>query len=81
VIVPRKNVKAYFYGHRHEYKHRQVDGLHIVALPSTAWIFIKGEPLAWTDLQVEENGAKLRLYCLDPQHPKHKNQLDLKWRA
>jgi hypothetical protein len=81
ILLPRKHVKAYFFGHTHQYTHKQIDGLHLVNLPSTAWIFMKGQPLGWTDMHLEKNGAKLQLHCLDPKHPLHKDKLDLEWRA
>jgi 3',5'-cyclic AMP phosphodiesterase CpdA len=81
VLLPRKHVKANFFGHPHEYTHKVIDGLHLVNLPSTAWIFIKGQPLGWMDMSLHSKGAKLRLYCLDPNHPLQHDQLELQWRA
>lgn len=81
VLLPRKHVKAYLFGHTHEYSHKVIEGMHLVNLPSTAWIFIKGQPLGWMDLRIEEAGAKLQLYCLDANHPLQHDRLDLRWRA
>jgi Icc protein len=74
-------VKIYFFGHSHQYSHKVLDGLHLVNLPATAYMFTKGEPTGWMDLHLEERGAKTRLHCLDPKHPLHNDQLDLRWRA
>jgi Icc protein len=81
VLLPRKQVKAYIFGHTHEYSHKIIEGMHLLNLPSTAWIFIKGQPLGWMDMQIEPMAAKFQLYCLDHNHPLQHDRLDLRWRA
>jgi hypothetical protein len=44
-------------------------------------MFTKGEPIGWMDLHLEKRGARTHLHCLDPKHPLHDDQLDLRWRA
>jgi 3',5'-cyclic AMP phosphodiesterase CpdA len=81
VLLPRRQVKAYIFGHTHEYSHKIIQGMHLLNLPSTAWIFIKGQPLGWMDMQIEPTSAKFQLYCLDQNHPLQHDRLDLQWRA
>jgi Icc protein len=81
VLLPRKHVKVWLFGHTHRYSHRVVEGMHLVNLPATAYPFVKGQPLGWMDMRVEASGAKLQLHCLDPKHPKHNDRLNLEWRA
>src|SRR5205823_6092871 len=41
ILRPRKQVKAYFFGHTHNWNVRQDDsGIHLINLPPTAYIFI-----------------------------------------
>jgi len=81
VLLPRKDVKACIYGHTHRYNHRDIEGLHLVNLPATGYLFAKGPPLGWMDMLVGIAGARLQLHCLDPKHPLQNDVLDLKWRA
>jgi 3',5'-cyclic AMP phosphodiesterase CpdA len=82
VISPRRQVKALFYGHTHVWSHKQLpDGLHLVNLPSTSYVFNFGEPNGWVDARLESMGAHLELRTVNPRHPLHGQQLSLAWRA
>src|SRR5205807_8770353 len=51
VIRPRKQVKAYIYGHTHTWRVEQDDtGLHLINLPPVAYVFQDGEPSGWVKL-------------------------------
>jgi len=80
VIVPRKQVKAYVYGHTHVWRHTQRDGIHLINLPATAWIFDAKQPNGWTDLILRPDGATFTLHALDPKHSKHGQKFDVVWR-
>jgi Icc protein len=81
VLLPRKHVKAYLYGHTHAWKVAEREGLHLVNLPPVAYVFVKERPNGWVDLALGENGAKVVLNCLDAAHPQHGETFELKWRA
>jgi Icc protein len=81
VLLPRKQVKVWFFGHTHAYSHKQVEGLHLVNLPATGYLFAKNQPLGWMDMRVQPTGAKLQLNCLVANHPRQHDQLDLEWRT
>jgi 3',5'-cyclic AMP phosphodiesterase CpdA len=82
VLSPRRQVKALVYGHTHVWSHRQQpDGLHLVNLPSTAYVFSGRQPNGWVDAQLQATGARLQLHTLDPRHPLQGQQLSLAWRA
>jgi Icc protein len=80
VLLPRKQVKACVFGHTHDWHHLQRDGLQLVNLPPTAWLFKQGKPRGWVDLNLTETGATFELRSLDPKHAQHGEKLDLKWR-
>jgi 3',5'-cyclic AMP phosphodiesterase CpdA len=44
IIAPRKQVKTYFFGHKHEWHLDQESGVHLVNLPTTAWLFDQTQP-------------------------------------
>jgi 3',5'-cyclic AMP phosphodiesterase CpdA len=81
VVGPRRQVKAMFFGHTHVFDMRQEEGVTLVNLPPVAYTFTPVMPNGWVDLQVRENGATLRVNCLDPKHLLHGREIDLPWRA
>jgi 3',5'-cyclic AMP phosphodiesterase CpdA len=82
VIRPRKQVKAYFFGHTHVWKVDQdSSGIHLINLPPVAYIFREGDPAGWVNARVNRNGMRLELKCLDTNHKAHGQVVDLKWRA
>ena len=79
-LLPRKHVKAFIFGHTHEWRHWELDGIHFINLPTTAYIFDPEEPRGWVDVRLEKRGMRLRLESLDKTHPKHGEKLVLRWR-
>jgi 3',5'-cyclic AMP phosphodiesterase CpdA len=80
VLTPRKQVKAYFHGHTHEWAYRNLDGLHVACVPTLVWVFDKTQPRGWVDAHTRSDGMTLKLAALDPTHPAHGQTRDLKWR-
>jgi Icc protein len=81
VLRPRKQAKAWVYGHTHNWKVSQDEsGIHLVNLPPVAYIFRQGDPSGWVHATTRPDGMKLELRCLDPQHPAQGQVVDLKWR-
>ena len=80
VLLPRKQVKAYIFGHSHRWATSAVEGLHLVNLPAASYVFGKTQPSGWVDAQLRPDGVTLRLNALDHQHPAHGKSLDLVWR-
>ena len=81
VLAPRKQVKAYVFGHTHRWQLSRHDGIHLINLPATAWVFAAGEPRGWVDATLAADGINLELRCLDAKHPKHGDKAALKWRT
>ena len=81
VVAPRRNVKALVFGHTHVWSHRVRDGLHLVNLPTTAYVFDSKQPAGWVDCLTRDDGAALTLRALDGRHPKNGQVLNLRWRA
>ena len=81
VLRPRKQVKAWIYGHTHNWKIAQDDsGVHLVNLPPTSYIFREGDPAGWVLATTRVGGMKLELHSLDRQNKAHGQVVDLKWR-
>ena len=80
VILPRKHVKAHFFGHTHDWHVTVNEGLHLVNLPPTAYVFAKGRPNGWVDMKLENDSARLELHTIDPTHADNHQQKQLAWR-
>jgi 3',5'-cyclic-AMP phosphodiesterase len=81
VIRPRKQVKAYIFGHTHHWSvERDSSGIHFVNLPPVAYVFREGEPSGWVLATLKENSLRLELRGLDPTHKAHGQVFDLVWR-
>jgi Icc protein len=80
VILPRKNVKMCIYGHTHVWQHADRDGLHLLNLPPTAWVFSAERPNGYVAATLRADGASFQLHCLKANHPQNGKTLDLKWR-
>ena len=82
IIRPRKQVKAYIFGHTHVWHVEQdVSGIHLVNLPPVAYVFQPGEPAGWVHALLERKGMRLELRCVDPAHKAHGQIVKLQWRA
>jgi 3',5'-cyclic-AMP phosphodiesterase len=82
VLEPRRQVKAYVYGHTHVWAVKEhPSGIHLVNLPPTAYVFTPGLPSGWVHATLRAGGARLELRALDTRHPAHGQVVDLKWRA
>jgi 3',5'-cyclic AMP phosphodiesterase CpdA len=81
VLLPRRQVKALFYGHTHVWEIANRSGMHCINLPAVAYVFKEGEPSGWVDAHLRENGMSLELRCVDASHPKHGQKIELTWRA
>ena len=82
VIRPRKQVKAYIFGHTHVWHvDRDVSGIHLVNLPPVAYVFSPSQPAGWVHATTERKGMRLELRCIDTQHKSHRQVVKLPWRA
>ena len=81
VLVPRRQVKAYIFGHSHAWRHSTWEDIHLLNLPAVAWVFEKTQPHGWVDLTLSAAGAAVVLHAFDKKHPKNGERLELKWRG
>ena len=81
ILLPRRHVKALFFGHTHTWRFAQQDGLHLVNLPAVAYPFSPTEVTGWVDARLSEKGAALTLHADDTQHAAHGKITEIAWRA
>jgi 3',5'-cyclic AMP phosphodiesterase CpdA len=81
VLVPRKQVKAVFFGHTHRWHRDRHEGIHLVNLPPVGYVFAKEMPNGWVDVRLRAGAAVLKLHALDPKHPQDGETVELAWRS
>ena len=81
ILLPRRHVKALFFGHTHTWRFAEQDGLHLVNLPAVAYPFTPAEVTGWVDAKLTERGAALTLHAHDTQHAAHGKTTGIAWRA
>lgn len=79
-LEPRKQVKAVFFGHTHQWHRDKHEGIHLVNLPPVAYLFNKEAPNGWVDARLREGGATLTLHALDAKHRQDGETVELAWR-
>jgi Icc protein len=80
VIVPRKHVKALFFGHTHNWSQKVHEGIHLVNLPPVAYVFAAEKPSGWVEAAVGKSGIELTFHGVGPKHDAHGKKLELAWR-
>ncbi len=82
ILRPRKQVKAYMYGHTHHWSvTKDPSGIHLINLPAVAYVFQEGQPSGWVQATVQPKGMTLNVSCLDKTHSAHGQVVKLDWRA
>lgn len=79
-ILPRKIVKAMFFGHTHRYYEEEREGVHLIGLPAVAYVFREGEPSGWSIADVKPSAMQIQLNCLDTTHELHHDEREFKFR-
>jgi len=81
LLAARKHVKAYLFGHTHDWAVRQREGVYEINLPPVAYVFARGKANGWVDVRLTDTGATLELRTIDPKHAQHGEKHELKWRG
>ena len=58
VLLPRKQVKAYFFGHTHCWSLGRQKDLHLVNVPAVAWLFDKTQPRGFITVQLRSGAQR-----------------------
>ena len=57
IIKPIRKVKAILYGHSHEYRYSEFEGIHLINLPATGYNFSDAEPVGWVEARLTAKGG------------------------
>lgn len=81
VLLPRKQVKALFFGHTHNWEIKEQEGVHLVNLPPVAYTFAKEKPSGFVEFELRKDSAQMVLHTLANDHPQQGETVTLKWRS
>jgi metallophosphoesterase superfamily enzyme len=77
VILPRKQVKAYIFGHTHCWNLNRHEGIHLVNIPTIAAWKDDDQPRGFLTADLHDNGMKLTLHTLGHREGK---EFGVTWR-
>lgn len=81
VLAKHKKVKAFVFGHTHNWSHRQDEntGLHLINLPPVAYVFGTDRPNGWVVARATAEKLEFELRALNPAHAQHGEKIELRW--
>lgn len=80
ILLPRRHVKALFFGHTHTWRNTEKDGLHLINLPAVAYPFAPTEVTGWIEASLLEKGIALTVHAHAKDHAVHGKTTELAWR-
>lgn len=81
LIKPIKKVKAVVYGHSHEYRTSELDGIHLINIPSTAYNFQDNQPLGWIEAKLTADAGEFILHAIAGNTQQDGRIEGLRWRS
>jgi len=81
IVLPRKQVKAVFYGHTHNYAYDRMDGLHLVNLPAVGYNFSDKQPVGWVEAKLSAVGGDFTLHAFASNVQDNGKTKSLAWRG
>jgi len=80
-IKPIRKVKAIVYGHSHEYKFSEFEGIHLINLPAVGYNFSDAEPVGWVEANLTAKGGDFMLHAMAGNKNKDRSVKKLTWRT
>ncbi len=79
LLTSFKQVKAFLFGHSHNWSVTKRDKLQLINLPPVAYVFAAGKPNGWVLAETRADGLSLELRTIDPAHKQSGEKFDLVW--
>jgi 3',5'-cyclic-AMP phosphodiesterase len=79
LISSRKQVKAFVFGHTHDWSTTRKDALHLINLPPVAYVFGEDKPNGWVLATLAADGIELELRTHDTTDRRHGQKVSLAW--
>ena len=80
-IKPIRKVKAIVYGHSHEYKFSELEGIHLINLPAVGYNFNDVEPVGWVEARLTAKGGQFKLHAIAGNTDNDQAVTKLTWRS
>jgi 3',5'-cyclic AMP phosphodiesterase CpdA len=80
-IKPIRKVKAIIYGHSHEYKFSEFEGIHLINLPAVGYNFNDAEPVGWIEASLTAKGGQFKLHAIAGNTSNDQTVTKLNWRT
>lgn len=74
IILQNTHVKAYIFGHSHQWEVSSEKSFYTINIPSPAYTNREGQPLGFVHARFNSDGLSLKLDCLDTNHSWHYDQ-------
>ncbi len=79
VLGPHRHVKAILYGHSHEYKVTERDGIQLINLPAVGYNFADKEPIGWVESAWTTEGVDLTLRSIGGNQSANGQTTQVRW--
>lgn len=79
LLAGHRHVKAFIFGHSHNWSVTKRDALQLINLPPVAYVFGEGKPNGWVLAETSREGMTLELRTIDPAHKQHRERVALQW--
>ncbi len=80
LVKPANKVKAIIYGHSHEYRFSELDGIHLVNLPATGYTFDDVQPAGWVQARLTAQDGEFVLHTIAGNSQMDGRTTKLRWR-
>lgn len=80
MILPYKQVKAIIHGHWHDLRNYEIEGLHVVQLPSAGIPLVADVPIGWLNATFTGSGAEFQMHSIEPHRERILSNFYLEWR-
>ena len=81
IIRPMTKVKAIIYGHSHEFRFSEYNGIHMINLPATGFNMSGSQPVGWVEARLMEKTGEFTLHALIGNRKMDGCSERLRWRA
>jgi 3',5'-cyclic AMP phosphodiesterase CpdA len=81
IIRPLAKIKAVVYGHSHQYRYREVAGIHLINLPATGFNFSSTQPVGWVEARLTRTAGEFTLHAIGGDREMDGHTHTLTWRS
>lgn len=80
LLRSKPQVKAYFYGHSHNYEFKKTsNSLHLANQPPVSYLFDDKKPNGWFKARTTPSSITIELSCINKGHSLHGEKTSLEW--